>query len=294
MRRPDGVVTSSTTTAASAADTAPWPVLTQARVLNRDAPRPYHAPHDFTPFEKIGYFQRLGAVEHGKGVIEKCTFCLHRLEQGGSRPASTPARRVRGSSETWTIPRARWRNWRRKPPAGWRSRDEAEGLVPAPCRAIGALGRARRHEVGDRRPWLRGQNVARNAGDEGYPPWRPDSAVKGSFGVGGSWMVSMEGTKPVQIELAHTHDCDETLGFAGSNMANVDELGGEIELWLEDEQLIITRSCLVFIPKGMKHCPMFVRRVERPSSSLVLRLATTTRGHGRRITGNTCSPHVVS
>ena len=91
-----------------------------------------------------------------------------------------------------------------------------------------------------------------------------DSAVKGSFGVGGSWMVSMEGTKPVQIELAHTHDCDETLGFAGSNMANVDDLGGEIELWLEDEQLIITRSCLVFIPKGMKHCPMFVRRVERP------------------------------
>ena len=41
----------------------------------------------------------------------------------------------------------------------------------------------------------------------------------------------------------------------------VEELGGEIELWLEDEQLIITRSCLVFIPRGMKHCPMFVRRI---------------------------------
>lgn len=55
----------------------------EARVLNRAEPLPYHHPHDFTPFEKIGYFQRLGAVEHGKGVIEKCTFCLHRLEQGG-------------------------------------------------------------------------------------------------------------------------------------------------------------------------------------------------------------------
>jgi dimethyl sulfoxide reductase iron-sulfur subunit len=54
-----------------------------ARALNRAEPQPYHAPYDFTPFEKIGYFQRLGAVEHGKGVIEKCTFCVHRLEHGG-------------------------------------------------------------------------------------------------------------------------------------------------------------------------------------------------------------------
>ena len=55
----------------------------EARVLSPGDPQPYHAPHDFTPFEKIGYFRRLGSVEHGKGVIEKCTLCLHRLEQGG-------------------------------------------------------------------------------------------------------------------------------------------------------------------------------------------------------------------
>jgi molybdopterin-containing oxidoreductase family iron-sulfur binding subunit len=55
----------------------------EARTLNLHTPRPYHAPHDFTPFERIGYFRRLGPVEHGKGVVEKCTFCLHRLEQGG-------------------------------------------------------------------------------------------------------------------------------------------------------------------------------------------------------------------
>jgi hypothetical protein len=91
-----------------------------------------------------------------------------------------------------------------------------------------------------------------------------DSVVKGSFGTGGSWMVSMTGTKPVQIELAHSHDCDETLGFAGSDVGNPDDLGGEIELWLDDEKLVITRSCLVFIPRGIKHCPMFVRRVDRP------------------------------
>ena len=40
-----------------------------------------------------------------------------------------------------------------------------------------------------------------------------DSAVEGSFGMGGSWVMSLKGTKPVQIELAHTHDCDEILGL---------------------------------------------------------------------------------
>ena len=82
VRRPDGVVFIDNDRCVGCgycAMACPY----EARVLNRDAPRPYHAPHDFTPFEKIGYFQRLGAVEHGKGVIEKCTFCLHRLEQGG-------------------------------------------------------------------------------------------------------------------------------------------------------------------------------------------------------------------
>jgi hypothetical protein len=107
----------------------------------------------------------------------------------------------------------------------------------------------------------------RKAGN--YAEWNmmyamQDSAVKGSFGMGGSWMINLKGTKPVQIELAHTHDCDEILGLSGSDMDNLDELGGEVELWLEDEKYIITRSCLIFIPKGMKHCPMFVRRVDRP------------------------------
>jgi hypothetical protein len=91
-----------------------------------------------------------------------------------------------------------------------------------------------------------------------------DSVVKGSFGMGGSWMIGMTGTEPVQIELAHTHDADETLGFAGSDIQNPDDLGAEIELWLEDEKFVLTRSCLVFIPRGTKHCPLFVRKVERP------------------------------
>ena len=91
-----------------------------------------------------------------------------------------------------------------------------------------------------------------------------DDKVKGSFFMMNTWTLSMNGTKPVQLELAHTHDYDEILGFMGSDVNNVTELGGKIEIWLEDEKYIITKSFMVFIPKGMKHCPIIIKEVDRP------------------------------
>jgi hypothetical protein len=41
-------------------------------------------------------------------------------------------------------------------------------------------------------------------------------------------------------------------------------LGGEVEFWLEDEKYLLTKSCLIFAPKGLKHCPLRVIRVDRP------------------------------
>jgi hypothetical protein len=91
-----------------------------------------------------------------------------------------------------------------------------------------------------------------------------DSIVPGSFGMGGCWISNLQGGQPFQVEVAHSHTCDEILGFAGSDCTDPYALGGEIEFWLEDEQLIITRSCLVFIPAGTVHCPLYIRRVDRP------------------------------
>ncbi|MBN2243920.1 MAG: hypothetical protein JW793_14635 [Acidobacteria bacterium] len=41
-------------------------------------------------------------------------------------------------------------------------------------------------------------------------------------------------------------------------------LGGEIEMWIEDEKQVLTRSALLFVPAGMKHCPLILKRVDRP------------------------------
>jgi len=62
----------------------------------------------------------------------------------------------------------------------------------------------------------------------------------------------------------HTHDFDEVVTFVGNDVKNPYDLGGEIEIWLENEPQILTRSSILFIPKGTKHCPLIIRRVDRP------------------------------
>jgi hypothetical protein len=88
-----------------------------------------------------------------------------------------------------------------------------------------------------------------------------DTVTPGAFYVDLVWFTKGTATEE---HAAHTHDFDEFLTFWGTNPDDPKDLCGEIELWLEDEKHLITRSCLVFIPKGMKHCPLIVRRVDRP------------------------------
>jgi len=91
--------------------------------------------------------------------------------------------------------------------------------------------------------------------------WLEDEIVKGAFSVICSWYwkaTEKEGSP------SHTHDFDEVIGFIGSDPQNPQDLGGEVEFWLEDEKYMLTKSCLIFAPKGLRHCPLRVTRVERP------------------------------
>ena len=91
--------------------------------------------------------------------------------------------------------------------------------------------------------------------------WLEDFVIEGAPSVICSWYTKAT-EEPGTI--AHIHDFDEVVGLLGGDPDNPYDLGGEVEFWIEDEKYMLTKSCLIFCPKGVKHCPLHVRKVTRP------------------------------
>lgn len=66
------------------------------------------------------------------------------------------------------------------------------------------------------------------------------------------------------IGKPHTHDVDELLCFYGSDPHDPYNLCGEVEIWIEGERHLLTKSSLIYIPAGVSHLPLYVNRVDRP------------------------------
>jgi hypothetical protein len=64
----------------------------------------------------------------------------------------------------------------------------------------------------------------------------------------------------------HKHDCDELLFFISADPNNTVDLGGEVEIALGDdwEKHTITTSAIICLPKGVQHCPVYVKKVDKP------------------------------
>lgn len=91
--------------------------------------------------------------------------------------------------------------------------------------------------------------------------WLEDEVIKGAESIILSWYwkaTEKEGTP------SHVHDFDEIVGLIGGDPQNPHELNAEVEFWLEDEMYTLTKSCLIFCPKGLRHCPLRVTRVDKP------------------------------
>ncbi len=91
--------------------------------------------------------------------------------------------------------------------------------------------------------------------------WLDENVVPGAFHMNTAWYLKAAATLE---STPHTHDSDEIIGFFGNNPTDPYDLGGEIEIWLDDEKHILTRTCMLFVPAGLKHCPLILRRVDRP------------------------------
>jgi mannose-6-phosphate isomerase-like protein (cupin superfamily) len=62
----------------------------------------------------------------------------------------------------------------------------------------------------------------------------------------------------------HAHSFDEYVTFIGTNIEKPFDLDGVAEFWIEDEKYILTKSCTIFVPKGVFHCPFVFHEVNSP------------------------------
>ncbi|HSW57306.1 MAG TPA: hypothetical protein VLH15_02785 [Dehalococcoidales bacterium] len=64
----------------------------------------------------------------------------------------------------------------------------------------------------------------------------------------------------------HKHEFDEYLFFIGGNPLNMGEFDAEIDVALGDkwEVYSINTTSIIYIPKGLQHCPIHVKRVGKP------------------------------
>lgn len=91
--------------------------------------------------------------------------------------------------------------------------------------------------------------------------WMDKDVVPGAFQMNTSWYLK---AGPTLDNKPHTHTTDEIIGFFGTDAEKPEELGGVVEIYLEDELQVIEKSAMIFVPAGLVHCPLYLRRVDRP------------------------------
>jgi hypothetical protein len=71
-------------------------------------------------------------------------------------------------------------------------------------------------------------------------------------------------TEPVSMgNPTHKHPFDQWVYLIGDS-DNFGELDADIEMTLDGKIVKINYPCYIFIPKGMMHCPLDVKRVGKP------------------------------
>jgi hypothetical protein len=91
--------------------------------------------------------------------------------------------------------------------------------------------------------------------------WIDGKKLAGAPYMEAVWFLTTNDTGPE----THTHvDFDEFIGLVGSDPENPGELGAEISFYIGGETITVTKSCLVYVPRGVEHSPILVPKMDRP------------------------------
>ncbi len=77
----------------------------------------------------------------------------------------------------------------------------------------------------------------------------------------------------------HVHDYDEVLIWTGSDPQNPRDLGAVLRMVIDGEEHIVTKSGSVYIPAGVRHCPLDFIEVTRPFTFSALSIAREYSAH---------------
>jgi hypothetical protein len=111
--------------------------------------------------------------------------------------------------------------------------------------------------------------------------WMDSDVMDGAFQMNTAWYLTMPENDPEVSEHVH-EDCDEIIGFFGSDPANPYDLGAELEYGVAGETHLIDRTSMIFIPAGMSHNPMRFISLNRP----VFHFSILTKGKYDRVEKN--------
>lgn len=89
-----------------------------------------------------------------------------------------------------------------------------------------------------------------------------EDIVKGAFYVDFVWIYEGTGQAPAP---EHSHEWEELIAMVGSDPSHPHDLGGPMSIVLGDEDHVVNKSCLVCIPKGLKHCPWKFLDIKKPT-----------------------------
>ena len=84
-------------------------------------------------------------------------------------------------------------------------------------------------------------------------------------------------TKPVDmVPFPHSHDFEEFMMFFGSDPQDISDFNAEIECYIgqgeDQERYVITSPTVLFFPKGMPHCPLNFKKVDKTITMVIIAL----------------------